>query len=150
MNDYFLRTIVVTVYIITIMYYYYIYLLISVFQNKNNNRCDPLIMVAGKLSGFENSATSFKTCIQDVQPMIYSEIVNTNNAMSEKINNITEEMKKENDDFLDKLNDDYLTENKKLTNNMNNLVQSKEDMDDKINETNESITKSLNKINDII
>lgn len=150
MNDYFLRTIVVTVYIITIMYYYYIYLLISVFQNKNNNRCDPLIMVAGKLSGFENSATSFKTCIQDVQPMIYSEIVNTNNAMSKKINDITEEMKKENDDFLDKLKEDYDDQNDKLTKNMNHLMQSKDNMDAKIINTNQSITKSLNKINDII
>lgn len=150
MNDYFLRTIVVIVYIITIMYYYYIYSLISVFQNKNNNRCDPLIMVAGKLGGFENSATSFKTCIQDVQPMIYGEIVNTNNAMSQKINDITEEMKKENDDFLNKLKDDYKNQNEKLTNNMDDLTQSKDDMDETINETNKSIKKSLNKINDII
>lgn len=150
MNDYFLRNIVVIVYIITIMYYYYIYLLISVFQNKNNNRCDPLIMVAGKLGGFENSATSFKTCIQDVQPIIYSEIVNTNTSMNESINKITSEMKQENDTFLEKLNKDYEDQNKTLMNNMDTLTKSKNVMDDKITKTNTSITTSLNKINAII
>jgi len=88
------------VFVITIMYYYYIYIMITMVQNKNNNRCDPITMISGKIGGFENSGSSFKTCIQDVQPIIYSEIKNTNDTMVENINNITSEMKKENEDFF--------------------------------------------------
>lgn len=150
MDDYTLRTIVVITYIISIMYYYYIYTMITVHQNKNNNRCDPIIMLAGKLGGFENTATSFKTCIQDIQPLIYSEIKNSYNSMNDTIMDVTSEMKNENDEFLAKLKSDYETKNSELTQNIKKLNTSKELMNTKINNTNTSIQKSLNKINSIL
>ena len=145
-----LRNIVIITYIISILYYYYIYTMITLHQNINNNTCDPIIMIAGKLGGFENSATSFKTCIQDIQPTIYSEIMSTYDTMNETITDVTNEMKEENDDFLAKLESEYTAQNTMLNQNIQNLNTSKETMNKKINQTNESITKSLDKINTII
>ena len=150
MNDYILRNVVMIVCVITIMDYSYIYFMITMVQNKNNNRCDPITMISGKIGGFENSGSSFKTCIQDVQPIIYSEIKNTNDTMVENINNITTEMKKENENFLSQLKNDYESQNKYLMNHMNSLDKTKNTMNEKIKKTNDSITESLNKINDII
>jgi prefoldin subunit 5 len=124
--------------------------MITVHQNKNNNRCDPIIMLAGKLGGFENSATSFKTCIQDIQPIIYGEIKTSYDSMNDTIMNITSEMKTENDEFLAKLKSDYETKNSELVKNMEKLNSSKEKMNTKITDTNTSINQSLNKINTII
>lgn len=145
-----LRNIVIITYIISILYYYYIYTMITFHQNINNNTCDPIIMIAGKLGGFENSATSFKTCIQDIQPTIYSEIKSTYDTMNETITDVTNEMKEENDDFLAKLESEYTAQNRMLNQNIQNLNKSKETMNKKINQTNKSITKSLDKINTII
>jgi septal ring factor EnvC (AmiA/AmiB activator) len=124
--------------------------MITVQQNKNNNRCDPIIMLAGKLGGFENSATSFKTCIQDIQPVIYSEIKTSYDSMNDTIKEVTSEMKTENDTFLAKLKSDYETKNGELTKNIEKMNTSKEKMNTKINATNASINQSLNKINSII
>jgi len=120
------------VFVITIMYYYYIYIMITMVQNKNNNRCDPITMISGKIGGFENSGSSFKTCIQDVQPIIYSEIKNTNDTMVENINNITSEMKKENEDFLSQLKNDYESQNEYLVNDMKRLDKTKNTMNEKL------------------
>ena len=70
--------------------------------------------------------------------------------MNETITDVTNEMKEENDDFLAKLQSDYTAQNTMLKQNIENLNTSKETMNKKINQTNESITKSLDKINTII
>jgi len=150
MNDYMLRNIVLITFIISFLYYYYIYTMITLQQNLGNSKCDPIVMIAGRLGGFENSATSFKTCIQDIQPTIYSEIKNSYDKMNNNINDVTTEMKKENDDFLSKLKTDYDTQNLELSQNIQNFNISKQNMNNKINKTNNSITKSLDKINNII
>jgi len=124
--------------------------MITISQNINNDRCDPIAMMAGKLGGFENSATSFKTCIQDIQPVIYGEIHQSYESMLDNINEIATEMKTENGAFLSKLESDYNTQNTKLNQNLDGLNKSKTNMNTKITETNTSIKTSLDKINNLI
>jgi|AntAceMinimDraft_6_1070360.scaffolds.fasta_scaffold01368_5 uncharacterized protein YukE len=147
MNDYVLRNIVLTAYIVSIGYYLYIYFMITLYKNENNYRCNPLIMIAGKLDGFENTATEFKTCIQDVQPMIYGEITNGYQSMLTDINNVIGEIKDENAGFLEKLQQDYTKQNENLNKNMDILNTNKERMNKKIENTNDTIHSTMNKVN---
>ena len=146
MNDYTLRNIVVIVYIISIMYFYYIYTMIILSKNNKNNRCDPIIMMTGKLAGFENSATNFKTCIEDIQPEIYNDIKNNYESMNSIIENTTTNMISENNKFLTQLKSDYDRKNWDLSTNIISLNSSNNNMNNKIIETNKNIKSTLDKI----
>jgi len=146
MNDFTLRNIIVIVYIISIMYFYYIYTMISLSKNSKNNRCDPIIMMTGKLAGFENSATNFKTCIEDIQPEIYNEITSSYDRMNKIIEMTTSDMKESNNKFLADLKTDYERKNWDISNNIISLNNSNNSMNQKIINTNTSIKNSLDKI----
>jgi len=146
MNDYILRNIVLTTYLISIGYYLYIYFMITLYKNEHNYRCNPLVMLAGKLDGFENTATEFKTCIQDVQPMIYGEITNGYQTMLGDIQIVMDDLKTGNQEFLEKLEQDYASQNVNLNKKMTNMERNKDSMDKKIDNTNKTIQSAIGKI----
>lgn len=150
MNDYWFMYIILVVYIFAISYYIYMFFVIQLYKNKQNYRCNPLVMLAGAVNGFENTATEFKTCIQDIQPMIYSEIINGYNTMLTDMNQVTDELKTENDAFLKQLNADYDAKNADLKKNVTALNRDKEQMNKKITTTNDAILSSLDKINTLV
>lgn len=150
MNDYWFMYIILVVYIFAITYYIYMFFVIQLYKNKQNYRCNPLVMLAGAVNGFENTATEFKTCIQDIQPMIYSEIINGYNTMLTDMNQVTDELKTENDAFLKQLNADYDAKNADLKKNVTALNRDKEQMNKKITTTNDAILSSLDKINTLV
>lgn len=150
MNDYWFMYIILVVYIFAITYYIYMFFVIQLYKNKQNYRCNPLVMLAGAVNGFENTATEFKTCIQDIQPMIYSEIINGYNTMLTDMNQVTDELKTENDAFLKQLNADYDAKNADLKKNVTALNRDKELMNKKITTTNDAILSSLDKINTLV
>lgn len=150
MNDYWFMYIILVVYIFAISYYIYMFFVIQLYKNKQNYRCNPLVMLAGAVNGFENTATEFKTCIQDIQPMIYSEIINGYNTMLTDMNQVTDELKTENDAFLKQLNADYDAKNADLKKNVTALNRDKELMNKKITTTNDAILSSLDKINTLV
>lgn len=150
MNDYWFMYILLVVYSFAISYYIYMFFVIQLYKNKQNYRCNPLVMLAGAVNGFENTATEFKTCIQDIQPMIYSEIINGYNTMLADMNQVTDELKTENDAFLNQLNADYTAKNADLSNNVGALNRDKERMNQTITSTNRAILSSLDKINSLL
>jgi len=103
-------------------------------------------MLAGKLDGFENTATEFKTCIQDVQPMIYGEITNGYQTMLGDIQTVMDDLKTGNQEFLEKLEQDYESQNVNLNKQMANMERNKDAMDNKIDNTNKTIHSAIGKI----
>jgi len=124
--------------------------MIKLKNNHNNNRCDPIVMIAGKIGGFQNSATSFKTCIQDIQPTIYSEIKNTYNKTIKDISNVTSEMAYEQSKFLTDLEETYAAQNTQITKGLTDLSNNKSILNKKIANTNTTITNTYNKINKLL
>ena len=146
MNDFTLRNIVIIVYISSIIYFYYIFNMIQLSKNNKNNRCDPIIMMTGKMMGFENNATNFNTCIQDIQPEIYNDIKTNYESMNKLIETTTKNMEEANNTFLTQLKNDYERKNWDISNNLISLNNMNQIMNEKIINTNDSINNTINNL----
>lgn len=150
MNDYFLSYIVIIVYMISIMYYYYIYFMITIYKNKDNNKCDPISMIAGKIGGFENSATAFAGCIDGIQPQIRTDIEKTVDGLKDKIQEGATQLEETTTSMLGNLEAGYIAKNKEIEENLKLLTDSKRAMDQNMLQTYNSSRETLNNLNNII
>jgi len=104
-------------------------------------------MIAGKFAGFENEATTFSSCIQEVQPSIYSDIKNTYTNMLNTINDTSVDIRKESSQFIEDLSNNYAKESALLHKNLNVFVEDKRNMDDRILSTRSDINSTMTSLN---